>query len=106
MDLTELIDYYILPRLNPRAIGFVARNSWGRPRNLRTRLTVRLAELSLSAFMPKPELAYKRDGDGDMIAVYPVRYRRHDLLIIPMPGIRCVRAYVVFNAIRHLSKKR
>ena len=56
MDLTEAIDYYILPRL----IRFGARNSWGRPRNL---------------------------------------------LIIPMPGIRCTRAYVAFNAICHLLKK-
>ena len=106
MDLTELIDYYILPRLSPRAIRFVARNSWGRPRNLRTRLTVRLAELALSAYMPKPELVYKRDDDGDMVAVYPVRYRRHNLLIIPMYEIRCVRTYVVFNAICRLLKKR
>ena len=60
MDLTELIDYYILPRLSPRMIKFVARNSWGRPRNL---------------------------------------------LIIPMPGIRCVRVYVVCNAICHLLTK-
>lgn len=34
MDLTELIDNHILPRLSLRAINFVARNSWGRPRNL------------------------------------------------------------------------
>ncbi len=105
MDLTELIDYYILPRLNPRAIRFVARNSWGRPRNLRIRLTVRLAELALSAYMPKPELVYKRDDDGDMVAVYPVRYRRRNLLIIPVPGIRCPRVYVTCNAICHLLKK-
>lgn len=105
MDLTEIIDYHILPRLSPRLIRFGARNSWGRPRNLRTRFAVRLAELGLSAIMPKPELVYKRDDDGDMVAVYPVRYRRRNLLIIPMPGIRCVRVYVVCNAICHLLKK-
>lgn len=105
MDLTEIIDYYILPRLSPRLIRFGARNSWGRPRNLRTRLAVRLAELGLSAIMPKPELVYKRDDDGGMVAVYPVRYRRRNLLIIPMPGIRCTRVYVAFNAICHLLKK-
>lgn len=105
MDLTETVDYYILPHLSPRAIKFVARNSWGRPRNLRTRLTVRLTELGLSAIMPKPELVYKRDDEGDLVAVYPVRYRRRNLLIIPMPGIRCVRVYVAFNAICHLLKK-
>ena len=27
MDLTELIDYYILPRLSPRAIKFVVCNA-------------------------------------------------------------------------------
>lgn len=43
MDLTELIDNCILPRLSPRAIKFVARNSWGRPCNLRTRLVMRIA---------------------------------------------------------------
>lgn len=105
MDLTETIDYYILPRLSPRLIRFGARNSWGRPRNLRTRLAVRLAELGLSAIMPKPELVYKRDDDGDMVAVYPVRYRRRNLLIIPASGIRCPRTYVAFNAICRLLKK-
>lgn len=106
MDLTEIIDYYILPRLSPRTIRFVARNSWGRPRNLRTRLTIRLVEIGLSAYMPKPELVYKRDEDGDEIAVYPVRYRRRNLLITPMYGIRCTRVYVVFDAICYLLKKR
>lgn len=105
MDLTELIDNYILPRLSPRAIKFVARNSWGRPRNLRTRLVMRIAELGFSLYMPKPELVYKRDDEGDLVAVYPVRYRRRNLLIIPMPGIRCVRVYVVCNAICHLLTK-
>lgn len=106
MDLTELIDYYILPHLNPRMIRFVARNSWGRPRNLRTRIAIRAIELGLSAFMPKPELVYERDDNGGMVAVYPARYRRRNLLIVPTPGIRCARTYVTFNAIRHLSKKR
>ena len=105
MDLTEIIDHYIMPRLSPRAIKFIARNSWGRPRNLRTRLVVRLAELGLSAIMPKPELVYKRDDEGDLVAVYPVRYRRRNLLLIPTPGIRCVRVYVVCNTICRLLKK-
>ena len=106
MDLTELIDYYILPRLSPRTIKFVARNSWGRPRNLRTRLAIRALELALSAYMPKPELMHERDEDGDMIAVYPVRYRRHDLRIIPMYGIRCERVFVLFDTVCYLLKKR
>ena len=44
MDLTDIIDYF-LPRLSPRKIRCIARMSWGRPKNLRARVYIRLAEL-------------------------------------------------------------
>lgn len=41
MDLTDIIDYF-LPRLSPRKIRCIARMSWGRPKNLRARVYIRL----------------------------------------------------------------
>ena len=41
MDLADIIDYF-LPRLSPRKIRYIARMSWGRPKNLRDRVYIRL----------------------------------------------------------------
>ena len=85
MDLTDIIDYF-LPRLSPRKIRYIARMSWGRPKNLRARVYIRLAE-------------HLESG-------YPVIYHHTRLLIAPMYGIRAPRTYVLFNAMSDLLKKR
>lgn len=105
MDLTDHIDYF-LPRLSPRKIKCVARRSWGKPRNLRTRVYIRLAELVLALSMPKPEKEYKWIGAERLEAGYPIIYRGKRLLIAPMYGIKCPRTYVLFNVMSDLLKKR
>lgn len=106
MDLTELVDYF-LPRVTPQRIRRIARRSWGvRNTKLSVRLALRLLELILSLLMPKPEKEYKWIGAERLESGFPVTYHHTRLLIAPMPGIRGVRTYVLFNTMTHLLGKR
>jgi hypothetical protein len=105
MDLTDIIDYF-LPRLSPRKIRYIARMSWGRPKNLRARVYILLAELVLALSMRKPEKEYKWIDAEHLESGYPVTYHHTRLLIAPTHGIRAPRTYVLFNAMSDLLKKR
>lgn len=105
MDLTELIDL-TLPRLSRQNVKKIARLSCGRPKYLRNRVLLRLAEPLLALSMRKPEMKYKRIGTETVALGYPVTYHGEHLLIKHLPGVRYVRLYVLCNTMEALLQKR